>query len=201
MLWISTRAGCPAEGRLGRTWTKWPPGPKRAQRWGMVNFSGVAGRGGARRKTQVRLRGWEQRVSIMSRVDLFYPCSAELCCCIHHYSQNAKRRIQITLLRGIPGGVCGVLRRIEVEVLGSISLVWVLSIGVVHSQSRCSGVIDCGHQVRLASVQLALQGWKKKKNNYRQETNKQKTNTHIFEHILDQSQSLSREQFHFLVSE
>lgn len=47
MLWISTRAGCPAEGRLGRTWTRCPPGPKRAQRWGMVNFSGVAGRGGA----------------------------------------------------------------------------------------------------------------------------------------------------------
>lgn len=47
MLWISTRAGCPSEGRLGRTWMRWPPGPKRAQRWGTVNFSGVAGRGGA----------------------------------------------------------------------------------------------------------------------------------------------------------
>lgn len=79
----------------------------------------------------------------MSRVYLFYQYLAELCCCTHHCSLNAKLRIQITLLRGIPGGVCGVLRGIEVEVLGSISLVWVLSIGVVHGQSRCSGVIDC----------------------------------------------------------
>lgn len=57
MLWISTSAGCPYEGRLGRTWTRWPPGPKRAQRWGMINFSGVAGRGGAERKTKTRSIG------------------------------------------------------------------------------------------------------------------------------------------------
>lgn len=140
MLWISTRAGCPAEGRLGRTWTKCPPGPKRAQRWGMVNFSGVAGRGGAGRKTQVRLRGWKQRsvYNVPSRFVL-----SVFGCDTHHCSVNAKLRIEITLLCGIPGGVCGVLRGIEVEVLGNISLVWVLSIRVVYSQSRSSGVIDC----------------------------------------------------------
>lgn len=31
MLWTSTRAGCPSEGRLGITLMSWPPGPNLAQ--------------------------------------------------------------------------------------------------------------------------------------------------------------------------
>lgn len=31
MLWTSTKAGCPSEGRLGTTLMSWPPGPNRAQ--------------------------------------------------------------------------------------------------------------------------------------------------------------------------
>lgn len=58
------------------------------------------------------------------------------------YLLNVKLKIELTLLRGNPGAVRSILRGIEVVVLGSISLVGILSIGVVHSQSRCCGVID-----------------------------------------------------------
>lgn len=56
MLWISTRAGWPSEGRFGSALIKKPPGPNLAQIWGTENFSGVEGLKGAEmgRKDKIR---------------------------------------------------------------------------------------------------------------------------------------------------
>lgn len=92
MLWISTRAGCPSEGRLGRTWMRWPPGPKRAQRWGTVNFSGVAGRGGAKRKAWVRVVRHLKRLRSSGLISIWQSSDYFCCCLKQHYSQNAKTK-------------------------------------------------------------------------------------------------------------
>lgn len=85
----------------------------------MVNFSGVAGRGGARGEKQQR----ESDHSTQLRT-------------LRNEKNASKSDAALTLLRGNPGAFGGIPRGIVLAiVVRCISLIWVLPIGVIHSQS------------------------------------------------------------------
>lgn len=71
MLWISTRAGWPSEGRFGSAFIKKPPGPNLAQIWGTENFSGVEGLKGAEMGRKDKIRTGYYVLQLSKLVDVF----------------------------------------------------------------------------------------------------------------------------------